>query len=330
MALITPKSLSLLPSDNSTVIRPEIFKEGFTQSEIGVWDNCAEQWYLGYNHMLKRKGTFEWYFIYGDGVHSTLQSWYKDGNPTVARLQFPSDVIPTREQQFELEKWQAILEVQMERYFIRYEDDLDTWTPWANEEVVATEFEGIKLTGKLDLGFSVDGVAGNILSDHKTYNLEDTIGWQFRFQFMFYIWLAQRALGHKIQKFLVNGIKKPQLRQGKDESLPSFIIRIRSSMIQEPDKYFQRTPLLMIAHSMEHFESRVLRPKIERIKAVRALTQGKGDAMIVESLVRNQNTNNCVKYGSCCQFLPICQHGYNREAAFYTRRQTKHEELEAQ
>lgn len=326
MALLktTERATMLLPADNSTIIRPDTFKAGFTQSEIGVWDDCAEKWYLSYNHQLRRRGGFEWYFVYGDGVHTTLEHWYRTGEERVATLQLPEDVIPTGEIAAELAKWQAILEVQMLRYFLYNAADLEGWTPWAVEEKITVKFEGITFTGKIDLGYQVDGDPANILTDHKTFGMDDYEGWQFRFQFMFYLWLAAKATGRKINRFVVNGIKKPQLRQGKDESLESFCVRIQQDMIQVPDKYFQRHPLPMIAHSMEHFEERVLRPKIERIKL---LTQATTPAIVIEALVRNQNTHHCVQFGSTCEFLPICKSGFKREGHWYFRRENKHEEL---
>lgn len=317
----------LLPKDNHTIIRPETFEHGFTQSEIGTWDDCAEKWYLGYNQQLEKVGGFEWHFVYGDAVHESLSGFYTNGEMQVATLQFPAGVVLTASEEMERDMWQGILEIQMQQYARHYADDLDAWTPWCVEEVVEYEFQGVKLRGKIDLGYSVDGQPGNNLSDHKTYGLDDYEGWNFRFQFMFYWWLAQKAKKIKIGKFIVNGIRKPQLRLKKDESVEAFKVRVLQAMIQEPDKYFTRHPLHMMKNSMEHFEERVLRPKIERIKLVRGLTVDHASDMIVESLVRNQNTHNCVKYGSTCEFLPICKHGSLREGHFYERREHKHTEL---
>lgn len=314
----------LLPPDNHTILRPETFKDGFTQSEIGVWDDCAEKWYLGYNQRLERRGGFEWHFVYGDAVHETLAPFYRDGTEKIAALQFPPGTVLTHLQEMERDMWQGILQVQMEQYFQYYADDLEAWTTWAVEETVEYTFRDVKLKGKIDVGHTVDGQPGNILDDHKTYGLDDYEGWNFRFQFMFYLWLVQKAKKMKIDKFMVNGIRKPQLRLGKDESIPSFMVRVRQAHIQEPKKYFQRHPLPMIKNSMEHFEKRVLTPKIERIKL---LTQAATPDNIVEALARNQNTHTCVKYGASCQFLPICKHGFLRDGHAYERRESKHVEL---
>lgn len=312
----------LLPADNHTILRPETFAGGFTQSEIGTWDDCAEKWYLGYNQLLEKIGGFEWHFVYGDGVHASLEHFYRTGTMEVATLQFPEGVNLTAAQEIERDMWQMILKVQMERYAEYYKDDLEAWDIWAVEEVLEYEWEGVKLRGKLDLGFDSDAIPS--ISDHKSFGMDDYEGWNFRFQFMFYWWLARKVTGRKIRKFMVNGVKKPQLRLKKDESVASFGVRVLQDMIQVPDKYFVRVNLTSMKHSMEHFEERVLRPKINRIKL---LTQEGTPAMIVESLVRNQNSHNCVNYGSSCPFLPICKHGNIREGHFYRRRADKHVEL---
>lgn len=323
------RASQLLPSDNSTVLRPENFALGFTQSEIGTWDDCAEKWYLGYNHMLRKRGEFAWYFVYGDAFHTTLSNWYATGISKIAGLQFPEDVILSNEQQADARKWQMILEVQMERYFTYYQDDLRAMKIWLNEEIIEFTWQDVKLTGKIDLGYNLSGDSENVLMDHKSAGRFDPNalnGWQFRFQFMFYMWLTEKVTKRKIGKFVVNGMKKPALKQGKDESVESYCIRIKQDMIQRPEEYFKRVPLPMIRGSMEHFEKRVLQPKIDRIKL---LTQGT-DSVMIDALVRNQNTNNCVKYGNTCQFLPICQNGFKAEGFQYILRENKHEELEAE
>lgn len=317
------------PSDNSTLLRLENFALGFTQSEITTWDDCAEKWYLGYNHMLQKKGEFSWHFVYGDAFHRSLEAWYASGGvPSVASLQFPLGVILSNEQEAEAKLKQKILDVQMERYFSYYRDDLTLQEIWLNEQIITVEFEGVKLTGKLDRGFTFQGI--DVLVDHKSAGRFDPAslnGWHFRFQFMFYLWLARMAFPKRIlNRFQVNMLKKPALRQGVKESIETFVARVRQDMIQRPEEYFKRVELSTIKGSMEHFEERVLKPKIQRIKM---LTQC-SDPAIIEVLVRNQNTSNCVKYGSTCQFLPICQNSWKLEGFQYQQRETKHEELEAE
>lgn len=304
------------------------FALGFTQSEITTWDDCAEKWFLGYNQLLRRKGEFAWYFVYGDAFHRSLSEFYRTGEMTVASLQFPRDVILTNEQEADKDKWEKILAVQMERYAVFYADDLKAWKIHLNEEIVTTEFEGITFTGKIDLGLTIKGEKSVVHVDHKSasqFSPASMNGWHFRFQFMFYLWLVRRVTGKPANRFMVNGLKKPGLKQGVNETVDSYVARVRVDMIQRPEEYFKRITLPTIAGSMETFEEKVLRPKINRIKA---LTLDSTPVMIKESLARNLNTNNCVKFGQTCQFLPICQNGWKAEGFQYARRENKHEELE--
>lgn len=321
------RATSLLPSDNSTLIRRDRFDLGFTQSEISAWDDCAEKWYLGYNHLLRKRGSWADYFIFGDGVHVTLKRYYTDGSQEIATLQFPDDVIVTGELEFKLRYMQAMLNVLMERYFVYYKDDLSVLEINLVEEVVEFEWEGIKFKARIDLLATILGQSGYFLSDHKSSSREESYsfaGYSFRFQFMFYFWIVQKAYDIKIAKFLVNHIKKPALKQGKNESLESFTVRVRQDMIQTPEKYFQRTWLPMIQNSMEHFEERVLKPKVERLKL---LTQPATSASIVEVIARNQNSGACTQYGQCCPFMSICQDGFKKAGFQYVERKDKHEEL---
>lgn len=321
------KATSLLPLDNATLIRRDRFDLGFTQSEISTWDDCAEKWYLGYNHLLRKRGSWADYFVYGDGVHETLESYYTDSSQRIATLQLPDDVMVTAEVDAKLKYMQSVLDVQMERYFHYYKDDLEVLEINLAEEVVEFEWEGIKLRARIDLLATILKQSGYFLSDHKTSSREESYsfaGYQFRFQFMFYFWIVQKAYEIKIERFLVNHIKKPALKQGKAESLEAFVSRIRQDMIQTPEKYFQRTWLPMIQGSMEHFEQRVLRPKIERIKL---LTQATTPDSIIEVIARNQNTGACTQYGHCCPFMNICQDGFKKAGFQYVARENKHEEL---
>lgn len=299
-----------------------------------TWDDCPEKWYLGYNLMLKKEGTYAMYFIYGDGVHDTLERWYKSKGEdrTIATLQFPGDVFPTQQEEDDLYKMQLLLNVQMERYFEYYADDLKEMQIEAVEEEFDIEFHGVRLKGKVDLQFSSNPSppkgSGLCITDHKTGSSFDPIGWEYRFQFMFYAWMAQqRDPERPIDWFMINGIKKPLLRLGKTESVESYCERVRADMISEPTKYFHRH-WLDIQPVLKRFEERTLMPKINRIKL---LTQAKDSDILVESLVRQQNTNHCVKFGNKqkCQFLDICKNGWEAEGFAFTQRETKHQELDS-
>jgi len=303
----------------------ENIKEGLTQSEITTWDECAQRWFYGYNQMLKPRNSFNWYFVYGDAFHRTISDFYA-GQEKVASLQFPAGVVLTGEQEAERDRWQAVLEVQMQRYFRYYADDHKAWDIHLNEEIVTVDFEGFRFTGKIDLGYSLKGDSNLIHVDHKSYGRYDKAtyeGWFFRFQFMFYLWLVRRKTGRDVSLFMVNGLKKPGLKQGVNENVAQYTARVQQDMIQRPEEYFKRTPLAVMPNLIERFEENVLRPKISRLKL---LTKGKPSAMLLESLTRNKNTSACTGMGSVCPFMPLCSVGES-ELYLYDRRETKHVEL---
>jgi hypothetical protein len=312
---------------SKTVINVANLEEGLTQSELTTWDECAEKWYLGYNHMLAKRGTYAWHFIYGDGVHNTLEHWYKTrGELEVATLQFPDDVFPSAQETDDLRKWQLVLQAQMEAYTNYYRDDFDQYEVLQTEQEFVIEHQGVKLRGKIDLVLRHKASGDIVVPDHKTAGRLTVDGWEFRFQFMFYAWAAQKFLGEPINWFMPNGIKKPALRVGKAESLESYAQRVKADMLNEPDKYYLRVNL-PVQEQLAHFEKKILQPKINRVKL---LTQPKVSGSIIELLVRNQNTAHCVKFGvnNQCQFFDLCKNGFEKEGFAFTQRPSKHQELD--
>ena len=314
------------------------FNEGFTQSELTTLDNCPEKWFQRYYLKRRKKGTFSWSLVYGSAVHATLENWYKSRGESeaTAMLQFPEDVILTSEEEAQKAYFEALLPVQFERYMARYPHDVTSvfHSIVSVEEHLETTFEGIRLRGKIDL--TVRNLDGDLLQfDHKTSSrIDNTIidGWEFRFQFMFYVWLRWKCTGERPSKFCINAIKKPALRQKKDESTDSFVARIGADMCQEPDKYFQRIWLPFTKDSVENFETYILIPKLIKLRQIYSEAVEHKDIPIpIEQnpIVRNLNTDNCVKYGSRCEYFELCKTIPNDIESFqYTTKTSKHEELE--
>lgn len=316
-------------TSDATLINKPAIAMGFTQSEMTTMDACPEKWYRAYNQMLRKKGQLQWWSVYGTGVHSTLESFYSrlDGNYELATLQIPDDVFLTAQQEQELKYYTQLLDIQMERYCTYYADDINDLTIHANEEILTVVHEGVKFTGKIDLEID-DGKGMHGPMDHKTTALvtpEIIQGWNFRFQFLFYAWMLWKDRKVKPNALWWNSMKKPQLRQKQNESFESFMVRVRADMINEPDKYFKRQMLPLDDGILEHFEKRTLGPKLSRL---RLLTDATTSGIMIESMVRNQNTSECVRFGKPCEFLELCKSGWALEGHAYTRRETKHEELE--
>lgn len=310
-----------------------MFAEGFTQSEMQTMDNCGEQWYLRYNLGLAKHGAFSWALTYGSAFHAFLEEFYTTGGKRWSfnleldkkqRAMLPMQVME------DLEYWQKLGGVQSEIYASYYKNDHLHFQPIEGgiERIADMEFEGIRLKGMLDLFFKHTTYKGYYMLDHKTagrIDAQTVLGWDFRFQFMFYCWLAWKIWPeYPIKGYFINAIKKPSLRLGKTEVLQAFMARIRADMLGEPEKYFYRDRLLLTRDALQRFEDQILKPKLFRI---RLLINPKVSDDVKISIIRNKNTDHCLHYGQACQFMGACQHGLDTEKGAFMKRAAKHEEL---
>lgn len=310
-------------------INPDMIGEGLTQSEMQCWDNCPEKWYLGYNQMLSRKGKFSWALTYGSWMHNALEEFYQTKgkrwawNPELKDTKFLSQEILA-----EREYWEALGRLQMEIYTSHYKGDFDFYDVLATEEQIDFEFEGVRLKGMLDVYSYSKAHKGHYVWDHKTTGRLDKqtiMGWDFRLQFMFYCWAASKIWKKQpVHGFIVNAIKKPQLKRGQTEPLAAFLQRVQADMLTQPEKYFYRERLRLKAEDLLHFEETILRPKLQRVKM---LFDPAIPPSVKSFLVRNKNTDHCLTYGQPCEFMNICKHGLEIEREFFQVREHKHMEL---
>lgn len=311
-------------------INPELLEEGFTQSEMTTWDNCAELWYLKYNLLLQKPQKFSWALTYGSWVHDALEGFYKTkGKLKQWNPEIDEKIINKLNLHEEYKYWASIGKVQTEVYFNHYKHDFSHFDIDKKlvELVIDYEYRGVRLRGMIDLLPSLDGKL--YVLDHKTCSRIDRsqiIGWSFRFQFMFYVWLASKYWPDlRIKGFIPNAIKKPEIKQYKDEGYHEFAERVRVDMRIRPEMYFWREVCILKKDDLLRFEKEILDPKIDRLKM---LLDPKIKPEYKASILRIKNTDHCSRYGSACEFLPLCQRGYKLEGFQYTRRSSKHEELE--
>ena len=311
-------------------MNPERAAEGFTQSEITLMDDCGQKWYYRYHELLRKRGDFSWALLVGSAMHAALEQMYatKGERWAVPSLQFPPGTILSPAQQEKELYWTHVLPAMLTAYSQHYANEFEKFVIEEIEEKVEVYFEGFTFRGMIDLRFHPISTDGEWIMDHKSASrltIETTAGWDFRFQFMFYLWLKWKQGKTRLRGYFINGIKKPELRVGKKETIQAFAERVRQDMVFEPQKYFYREKLIMTADAMTHFERVVLMPKIYRLRQV----TGVYGPELAGAIVHNLNTSHCQAYGIPCEFLPLCRHG--QEMLFdYERRDHKHEELEAE
>lgn len=314
------------------LIRPLTLADGFTQSELTTFGECHQKWNWRYNHMLEASGSFSFPLMVGSGGHDYWEQFYatKGKRAHVATLQFEEGIIYSTDDLLKLEYWNHVLPAMMKAYAIYYKDDFTKWEILQIEEEVSVEYRGFRLRGKIDLRHRERD--GEYISDHKTTSTlskETVAGWDFRFQFMFYLWLKSiQNPKNKLRGYYVNAVKKPELRVKKTESVPEFAQRVFQDMVAEPDKYFFREKFPITRGALQHFQDKVVDPRLTLIEAA---INPNTPRQLAEAIITDKNTSECQKYtGAPCPYLHLCRFGYDENAHLYTKKPRKHLELEGE
>lgn len=303
--------------------------EGITQSELSCKDACAMKWNLRYNNRLTHRGYWSWTLEVGNAIHAFLDLRYNglEADPDIVRWATPSeDVIIDGAWEAEHYYWTQVIKGMQRGYIRRYRFEEAEFDIDAAETVVEREFFGFKLQGKIDLRGHrlVSTKPLPFMMDHKSTTRPELMapeGWDMKFQFMFYSWLVAPLMDREVFDFGINVIRKPSLRSTKNETPEAFAKRCEIDYVTRPDFYFLREYVPISKGMIEHFEEKVLLPKLE------LYSEGNHDWDRAPASMVNMNTNNCHSFNSLCEFLPYCRHG-DVELFQYEQRKHKHEELE--
>lgn len=320
-----------MPDEITSLIRPITISEGFTQSELTTFGDCAQKWHWRYNRMIEKAGTFSFALMVGTAFHESMEEFYstKGKRVSVATLQFAEGDIASADDILKLQYWQVVLSAMVRAYCIYYKDDFEKGEIEELEEELDVVYRGYRLRGKVDVRMQTKS-DGRWIWDHKTASRltkELVAGWDFRFQFMFYLWLKWiKDPSFKIKGYMINAIKKTELKVKKNESIPEFGQRVFEDMVTEPDKYYHREAYPITKDALIHFQTMVVDP---RITLLQTAADPKTPRQLVEAILFHKNTNECQHYtGAPCPYLDLCRYGEEKMGFLYTKKQRKHLELE--
>lgn len=315
-------------------MNPRTIAEGFTQSEITLYDRCAYKWNLRYNNGVYSPNKFEVYNSFGHAFHQFCAAFYRgEDEIDCPQIVIPEEVVVTTEVEDEQHYWQSVLEASCQAYLHHYKADHKFYEVQDGECIERHVEHTIKLRGhKIRLRGVIDMLAlferRPAITDHKALSMINAVtveGWDIKFQFMFYLWLARKALDYKATRFITNGFQKPTLRQKKDETKDQFVQRVGQTILQEPSRFFYREHMALEKGMLEHFEQATLMPKLHRIAR---MMDSNLDADLVDILFHNKNTEACHAYNKRCEFLGICKYGIENELPNYALHEHKHQEIE--
>jgi hypothetical protein len=313
--------------DSEVLLHPRTLREGFTQSELSLMGRCAQKWNWQYNLLLERPGVVNFPFLVGDAFHAAMEEFYitKGERVSTPPLMLPEGTIPSIQDITDVQYWNHVLPAMVRAYTIYYKDDHKKWNVIKCEEEIEVMFRGFRLRGKIDL--TLEEPDGLFIVDHKTTSKLDkniVAGWDFRFQFMFYLWLKSKL--QRCKGYYINAVKKPELRIKKTEDIVTFADRVFQDMIIEPDKYYYRERFPVPSDALEHFEKTVLSHKLRKLEAV---LDPNTPLDLAKAIVQDKNTDECQHFsGPPCPYLELCRHGYTKMGFLYTRKENKHAELD--
>lgn len=310
-------------------LQPDTLKDGVTQSELSMQDECSLKWNFRYNNRFNRADYFSWPMFVGAVWHEFQQVWREaKGNCDVTKFTMPTSVkLPTsgRNSEFEekLDYWQAVLPAYQETYALLYKEEATHKWELIEKELSA-EYIGFKIRGKIDLM----SLSPKFIRDFKSTSsawLISPDGWQFKLQFMLYCWLVSKNFPDFTKKtfaFQLDMMQRPGLKQTKVDGTPAgHIRRVIADIKSRPEFYLRRTSYDIQPENIDRFETNVLLPKLQRF----ALARDNPEEGL--SIITNPNTNACNNFGHPCEFYDICNKGWDVAKFFFLRREVKHEEL---
>lgn len=311
-------------------LQPDTIKDGITQSELSMKDECAFKWNLRYNNRLNRADYFSWPLFVGAAWHEFQERWRNGkGSCDVTKFVLPASVtIPKdgRDSEFEkwLEYWTYVLPAYQEAYATVYAgEEKHDWK--LVEQELSAEHLGFIIRGKIDLMSDSPRFIRDFKSTASSW-LTSPDGWHFKLQFMLYCWLVWKNFPEWAAKpftFQLDMMQKPGLKQtAADGTWGGHIRRVVLDVKKRAAEYYlERTSHPILVENIRRFEEHVLTPKIQAL----ALVRDNPDETI--SLITNPNTNACNAFGNRCEFYDICDKGWDAGKFFFLRRDKKHEEL---
>ena len=293
-------------------------QELITQSEVTTFSRCERRHDLRYNRRLV---PFEEHpaLTMGSAFHAGVESQSIEAALVVMRGKDPIWSI-----------WEGAAQRIRESVVIAMVGGaLSRWTEWPEEQEVQFELPlRHPVTGNASKKHRFSGVFDGVWRrSHPDYPNEVVLGeWktasvvnkdymqrlEIDFQISTYLWAAQTLYGEPVRKAVYRVVKKPTIRQRKEESVEEYAERVRLDYLDRPDHYFFEVLVERTDEQIEEWKHQAWATH-KRILQVKS-----------GSLQSIKNTQSCISRGRC-PYFDLCV-GAIDETAF-KKLPTKHREL---
>lgn len=296
------------------------YKHGIRQSDLSQFLKCRQKARLSQYFCLQPIASKKSQFIQGSMYHDALEKIYRgirDGkvknlrgvDATITSIiaetskNLPGDSTSREVTEDTLLKLRPVITA----YFSHYEDDFDI--EWRTIEGRFTKeiAPGIVITGTMDGGFMRGRkfcvFESKFRSRIDVENITDVLALDL--QLMMYT-VAASLYGYELGKRRYNIVRKPELRQKKDESKKEFADRILEEMTRAPKEYFFREDSSITKEDISSAKERLVGLCKEYLKWWDCIKSRSQDPAVLDVLA---NPGECEgKYG-VCEFLSLCANG---------------------
>lgn len=264
------------PYDNPLI--PWNVEAGATFSLLNLWSECREQAYQSYVNgwsSRKLKDGLE----FGSIWHLMQEHFYDDVTQSPSKvaakvcLAYEKFRKPTLFKN-EHENFQLLLALaeMMFPLCVKYWADDDQEIDWVEQEqkfktsYEFTDIDGKKRTiylrGMRDGVFREDGMLGVFETKTKSVVQENAIRDQLKadLQTLIYVTTSMIELGEMPKKVMYNVIRRTQMKRKQNESIATFIKRVKADIIKRPKHYFMRWNVDLLKSDITKFRRETLDP----------------------------------------------------------------------
>jgi len=291
---------------------------GIRQSDLSAFLQCRQKARLSQYFCLQSVMSKKAAFVQGSMYHDALEKIYRgirDGKikneegiySTVSKIMMDSLKEDTEHGRDAKDDTLVKLRPVIMAYFNHYRKDFDIQWRTIEGRFTVDIAPGVKITGTMDGGFMKGKkfcvFESKFRSRIDVENITDVLALDL--QLTFYT-VAASLYGYELGKRRYNIVRKPELRQKKDESKAEFGERIYEEMTKSPKDYFFREDSDITKDDIVKARARLTLLCKEYLRWWDSLKEGSQDPTDLDFLA---NPGQCEhKYG-ICDFLCLCANG---------------------